>query len=48
MTSTLRHFSRAIKIEPNYAPGHAGQALVYISESGWSQIWPQREGVPKE
>ena len=46
-TNALRHFRRAIEIEPNYAPAHAGMALVIITGSGWLQIWPPREGVPK-
>jgi len=44
-TNALLHFRRAIEIEPNYAPAHAGMALVYTA--GWLQVWPPREWVPK-
>ena len=47
MTSALRHFGRAIEIEPDYAPAYAGMGLVHITGSGWAHIWPPREGVPK-
>ena len=46
-TNALRHFHRAIEIEPNYAPAYAGMALVIITGSGWLQVWSPREGVPK-
>jgi TolB-like protein len=47
MTNALSHFRRAIEIEPDYAPAHAGMALVYITGGGWALIWSPREVVPK-
>jgi len=47
MTNAVRHFGRAIAIEPDYAPAHAGMALAYVSGSSFVQLWPPREGVPR-
>ena len=47
MKNAILHFGRAIEIEPDYAPAHAGMALAYISASTFVQLWPSREGVPK-
>jgi serine/threonine-protein kinase len=47
MTNSLSHFRRAIEMEPDYAPAHAGMALTYISASTFVQLWPPREGVLK-
>ncbi len=44
-TNALRHFRRAIEIDPDYAPAHAGLALSYMLASG--SLWPPREGMPK-
>ena len=48
-TNALRHFRRALEIEPDYAPAHAGVALAYVDASTWNNIglWSPREGVPK-
>jgi len=46
-TNALFHFRRAIEIEPNYAPAHAGVALTYLNASTWIGLWPAREGMPK-
>lgn len=45
--NALRHFHRAIEIEPNYAPAYAGEALAYVWASSWIGLWPAREGMPK-
>jgi serine/threonine-protein kinase len=47
VTNALRHFQRALEIEPNFALAHAGVALAYIWGSTWLQLWPPSEGVPK-
>ena len=47
MKGAILHFSRAIELEPDYAPAHAGMALAYISASTFVQLWPPREGVPR-
>ena len=47
VTNALRHFQRALEIEPNFAPAHAGVALAYIWGSTWLLLWPPSEGVPK-
>ncbi len=46
-TRALRYFEKAVESEPEYAPAHAGMALAYIAGSGWVQLWPPLEGVPK-
>jgi serine/threonine-protein kinase len=48
-TSALRYFQKAIEIEPNYAPAHAGTALAYVFASTWNSSgrWSPKEGVPK-
>jgi len=46
-TNALQYFRRAIEIEPNYAPAHAGVALTYITASTWIGLWPARESMPK-
>jgi adenylate cyclase len=48
-TNVLRNFQKAIEIEPDYAPAHAGLALAYVDASTWNNIglWSPREGVPK-
>ena len=43
----IRHFGRAIEIEPDYAPAHAGMALAYITGVSWCQLWSPRDGVAK-
>ena len=45
-TNALRHFRRAIEIDPTYAPAHAGAALAY-GAAGWWGFWPPREAMPK-
>jgi len=47
MTTALRHFLRAIEIEPDYAPAHAGVALTYVFASTFIGLWSPREGVPR-
>ena len=47
MTNAVRHFGRAIAIEPDYAPAHAGMALAYVSGSTFVQSWSPPEGVAK-
>jgi tetratricopeptide (TPR) repeat protein len=45
-TNALRYFQKAIEIDPNYAPAHAGAALTYEMAVYW-WFWPPRETVPK-
>ena len=47
--NALRYFQKAIEIEPEYAPAHAGTALAYVFASTWNNIglWSPREGLPK-
>jgi Tfp pilus assembly protein PilF len=47
MSNALRSFQRAIEIEPDYAPGHAGLALAYVFSSTWVGPVPASEGAPK-
>jgi tetratricopeptide (TPR) repeat protein len=46
MSNALGYFQKAIAIEPNYAPAHAGLAMAYISSSGWMGPWSPTNGVP--
>ncbi len=48
-TNALRHFQKAVEIEPGYAPAQAGLALAYIFASTWNSIgvWTPGEGVPR-
>jgi TolB-like protein/Flp pilus assembly protein TadD len=45
ITNARSYFQKAIQIEPDYAPAHAGLAIVYITGSGWMQFWSPA-GVP--
>jgi serine/threonine-protein kinase len=45
--NSILHFRRAVEIEPDYAPAHAGIALAYIQASTWIGLWRPQEGVPK-
>jgi len=47
MTSALGYFQKAIEIEPDYAPAHAGVALTYIYASAYFPILPPRDLMPK-
>jgi serine/threonine protein kinase/TolB-like protein/Flp pilus assembly protein TadD len=47
ITNALRYFGRAIEIEPDYAPAHAGVALSYIYGSSFVGLWAPRDGAPK-
>ena len=40
------HFQKAIELDPDYAPAHAGLAEAYNRLSGWNAI-PPHEGFPK-
>ena len=40
------HFQKAIELDPEYAPAHAGLAEAYNRLSGWNAI-PPHEGFPK-
>lgn len=44
-TNALNQFRRAIEIDPDYAPAHAGMALSYML--GSASLWPPREAMPK-
>ena len=46
LNNALSHFRRAIEIVPDYAPAHAGMALVYINGGGWMDVWRPRDTVP--
>jgi tetratricopeptide (TPR) repeat protein len=39
LTNALGFFQKAIDIEPDYAPAHAGLALAYVGVSGWLGLW---------
>jgi tetratricopeptide (TPR) repeat protein len=43
--NALRYFQKAIELDPNYAPAHAGTALTYTYASGG--LWPAYEAMPK-
>ena len=40
------HFQKAVELDPEYAPAHAGLAEAYNRLSGWNAI-PPHEGFPK-
>ncbi len=44
-TNALNQFRRAIEIDPDYAPAHAGMALSYMLGAG--SLWPPREAMPR-
>lgn len=44
-SNALRHFSRAIELDPRYAPAHAGVALAYMMGSG--SLWSPRDVMPR-
>jgi TolB-like protein len=46
-TNAPGYFQKAIEIEPDYAPAHAGVALTYLTASTRMSLWPPREGVPQ-
>jgi serine/threonine-protein kinase len=47
MMNALGYFQKAIEIEPDYSPAHAGVALTYIYASAYFSIWPPRDAMPK-
>ncbi|MSU63160.1 MAG: hypothetical protein EXS31_12330 [Pedosphaera sp.] len=42
VTNALKHFQKAIQIDPNHALGYAGAALAYEQGAGW-WLWPPIE-----
>lgn len=45
MRNAVQYFKRAIEIEPDYAPAHAGLAIAYMASSTWILLWPSQEGI---
>ncbi len=46
LTNALRYFEKAAELDPNYAPAHAGAALVYGQGATWL-VWLPHEAMPK-